>query len=287
MILIADSGSTRTEWYVLRKGHPGIQLETIGFNPYFTKPETIHDSIDKDLTPFFYPDKVEELYFYGAGVGLESNRDKIADILKDHFENADIEVMTDMLGAARAIFGNGSGIACILGTGSNACIFENGKITYQPPSLGYILGDEGGGVHLGKALLTAYIRRTLPEDLREKFLLKYKKDETTIVESIYRLPGPNAFIAGFTPFLTENIDHPFIGNIIEESFRAFFKSNLFPTDSNAEMQYGFAGSVAFHFKEFLIKTMMGLSLKPGPIIASPIEGLVHYHNKEEFPLLFQ
>jgi len=280
MILIADSGSTRTEWYVIRPGHPGIRLETMSFNPFFTSRQQMDDAIDKDLAPFFYPEKIESLFFYGAGMGLQVNRDKIADVLHEHFENADIDVMTDMLGAARALFRHGSGVACILGTGSNSCVYKEGRIVHQPPSLGYILGDEGGGVHMGKAFLSSYIRKSLPEELRLKFFTRYKKDESTIVESIYRLPGPNAFIASFTPFLKENLEHPFVESLVEASFAQFFNNMLLPAGLSDNLSYGFAGSIAFHFQDTLLKTMKGLGIQPGPFIASPIEGLVTYHSPE-------
>jgi len=249
-------------------------------NPYFTGREQIRDAIDKDLAPFFYPDKVEELYFYGAGVGLATNRDKIADILSDHFENARIDVMTDMLGAARALFGKGSGVACILGTGSNCCVYKNGQIQYQPPSLGYILGDEGGGVDLGKQLLRAYIRKLLPEDLQLQFFQKYKKDDSTLLESIYRMPGPNAFIAGFTPFLKENIENPFIRSMVKGSFHAFIDGNVIPGNLDSGMTYGFTGSVANAFRDILLEVMDEKGILAGPVLASPIEGLVSYHGGE-------
>jgi glucosamine kinase len=277
MILIADSGSTRAEWYLHRPGHPGVHLETPGLNPYFVGPVQVRDIIDKELAPFFYPEKVEQVYFYGAGLGLETNRDMIHQALSEAFPRADVEVGTDMLGAARSLCGKTRGIACILGTGSNACQFDGNEISFQPASLGYILGDEGGGVHLGKALLRAYLLGTMPEELKEKFNARFRKDPRNIIENIYRQPKPNAFIAGFAPFLSENISHPFAEEMVLASFEAFINTTLLTIPGSRDLPVGFTGSVAFHFRPILERVMKEANLNLSEVTVSPLDGLRNFH----------
>src|SRR4249920_2250468 len=202
-VLIADSGSTKCEWRLLEAGKKK-KIFTTGISPYFLNAEQITALLKKELLPKIKNAIPEEIFFYGTGLKDNANKRFIHTVLKKVFPSAQIEVQTDLLGAARALSQTEKGICCILGTGSNSCYYDGKKILKNSPGLGYVLGDEGSGAYLGKKVLQYYLYKTFDEDLAFKFNDIYKTDKAEILEQVYKNPLPNRYLAEFTHFLADN-----------------------------------------------------------------------------------
>jgi N-acetylglucosamine kinase-like BadF-type ATPase len=277
MKLIADSGSTKTTWVLLDGEKVKSTLATGGLNPYFHSAESVEAVIRADLAPFLVTSHVGEVHFYGAGCSTTYNNNLISDTIRLFFRNADIFVYHDILGAARALFGDGSGIACILGTGCNSCYYD-GKETFSPvESLGYLFGDEGAGSYLGKLFLGAYLKKTLPPDLRESFDNAYGYTLEDILNSLYNKPSPNRYLASFSLFLGPNREHPFVRQLLERSFTDFFNAHIRKYGSYNTADVGFIGSIAHTYREVLDKVAGREGVKIKKILSSPVEGLIDYH----------
>lgn len=282
MILIADSGSTTTDWRLIRKDQPGIAVQTDGLNPYFVSAGKMEAILLKDLVPLVFPEKIQEVVFYGAGCSRTVKRDMVSDVLGDAFPRSRIEVSTDILGAARALFGQQRGIAGILGTGSNLALYGGKDIEYTLPSLGFILGDEGSGTSLGLTLLRMYLKQELPPELASLFDKQYNLTHEQIMDAIYHQAFPNRWAASFTPFLKEQLQHPFIEELVINNFRYFIYKNLMRFSEYNDLPVGFSGSVAFHFVDLLKKAAFEKGIRIDTVVSTPIEGLVRYHTPPDW-----
>ncbi|WP_373825713.1 BadF/BadG/BcrA/BcrD ATPase family protein, partial [Bacteroides heparinolyticus] len=227
MILIADSGSTKTDWCVVENGELLQQIFTKGTNPFFQSEEEISNEIATTLLPRLKSDEPDAVYFYGAGCGFP---DKIATMrraIAQHLKvKGEIEVNTDMLAAARGLCGHTPGIACIMGTGSNSCYYNGQDIVANVSPLGFILGDEGSGACLGKLLVGDLLKNQMTPGLKEKFLKQFDLTPADIIDRVYRQPFPNRFLASLSPFLAQNMDEPCVHNLVLNSFKAFLKRNV-------------------------------------------------------------
>ena len=277
MMLIADSGSTKTDWCLIDNNGERKTVQTIGINPYHMNSAAIKEVLDKELYPFIFPDAVNEIYYYGAGCSTERKCQTIDNVLQDFFTKASIEVHHDLLGAARALCGSEPGIACILGTGSNSCFYDGNDITENVVSLGYLLGDEGSGAHMGKQLITDYFHREIPSDIVADFNEKYNPSVEFILDSVYNQPRPSRFLASFSPFLLENINHPYIKNLVTNSFDEFFRKNVSKYNNYQNVKINFTGSIAFFFREVLLESARKAGIVPNKIYRSAIEGLIEFH----------
>ncbi|MCF0255166.1 MULTISPECIES: BadF/BadG/BcrA/BcrD ATPase family protein [Bacteroides] len=279
MILIADSGSTKTDWCVVENGELLQQIFTKGTNPFFQSEEEISNEIATTLLPRLKSDEPDAVYFYGAGCGFP---DKIATMrraIAQHLKvKGEIEVNTDMLAAARGLCGHTPGIACIMGTGSNSCYYNGQDIVANVSPLGFILGDEGSGACLGKLLVGDLLKNQMTPGLKEKFLKQFDLTPADIIDRVYRQPFPNRFLASLSPFLAQNMDEPCVHNLVLNSFKAFLKRNVMQYDGYQHEKVHFIGSVAFHYKEVLIKAAYETGIQVGNIIKSPMEGLIKYHS---------
>ena len=279
MILIADSGSTKTDWCVVENGELLQQIFTKGTNPFFQSEEEIGNEIATTLLPRLKSDEPDAVYFYGAGCGFP---DKIATMrraIAQHLKvKGETEVNTDMLAAARGLCGHTPGIACIMGTGSNSCYYNGQDIVANVSPLGFILGDEGSGACLGKLLVGDLLKNQMTPGLKEKFLKQFDLTPADIIDRVYRQPFPNRFLASLSPFLAQNMDEPCVHNLVLNSFKAFLKRNVMQYDGYQHEKVHFIGSVAFHYKEVLIKAAYETGIQVGNIIKSPIEGLIKYHS---------
>ncbi|WP_276878381.1 BadF/BadG/BcrA/BcrD ATPase family protein [Bacteroides heparinolyticus] len=279
MILIADSGSTKTDWCVVENGELLQQIFTKGTNPFFQSEEEISNEIATTLLPRLKSDEPDAVYFYGAGCGFP---DKIATMrraIAQHLKvKGEIEVNTDMLAAARGLCGHTPGIACIMGTGSNSCYYNGQDIVANVSPLGFILGDEGSGACLGKLLVGDLLKNQMTPGLKEKFLKQFDLTPADIIDCVYRQPFPNRFLASLSPFLAQNMDEPCVHNLVLNSFKAFLKRNVMQYDGYQHEKVHFIGSVAFHYKEVLIKAAYETGIQVGNIIKSPMEGLIKYHS---------
>lgn len=277
MILIADSGSTKTDW-ILTDGKSSVtRYSTIGFNPYFTGSETIYESLAARLSSQFDAALVTKVYFYGAGCSNDENVGIANEALTRFFANAEVVVGHDMLAAARALLGNQRGFAAIIGTGSNACIYNGAQIEHHIDSLGYLLGDEGSGSNIGKKILRDYLRGYLPPELAKKFTLYYNLRPGDIFDSLYNQPAPNRYLASFCKFADHNKSHDYIKSILRESFMDFFRQQVAHYPSYQEHTFNCVGSVGFIFREQLKEVADMHKMKIGKVISSPIEDLLTYH----------
>jgi N-acetylglucosamine kinase-like BadF-type ATPase len=275
MILIADSGSTTTDWCVSSQGELLQRITTQGMNPYFQTEETIGQEICLSLIPELQSRRFEALYFYGAGCTPEKIPMMQA-VLGKHLDAKTIEVNSDMLAAARGLSGRNPGIICILGTGSNSCFYDGEKMTNNVSPLGFILGDEGSGAVLGKLLVSDLLKNQLPAGLKEKFLQEFDLTPGMIIERVYRQPFPNRFLASLSPFLLRNIGEPDLRLLVFNSFCSFLTRNVMQYDYRRYPVY-FIGSVAYYYREILEEALLATGIRLSNIMQQPMEGLLKYH----------
>jgi N-acetylglucosamine kinase-like BadF-type ATPase len=274
--LIADSGSTKTEWCLIN-GKNKKKVQTHGISPYFLNENQIVEIVTKELFGKVKSTLPDEIFFYGTGCSNAANVKMIKYALKVVFPKSKIHVDHDLMGAAKALCGNEKGIACILGTGSNSCFFNGKKIIKNSPGLGYVLGDEGSGTYLGKKVIQYYLYETFEPDLMDRFNAKYNTNSIEILDAIYKQPLPNKYLAGFTGFLVENRGHYMIENIIEDGLNDFFFNHIYKYRESWTLPIHFVGSVAHGFKDVLKSLCESYELQLGKVYKSPMEGLIKFH----------
>lgn len=273
--LIADSGATKCEWCLVNDREPK-SFFTIGISPYFLNKQQIIVLLQDELMPHLQ-NQIDEVCFYGTGLGNPDNVTIVCDALKELFPAAKVKADTDLLAAARALYGNEKGIACILGTGSNSCFYDGKNTVTLTPSVGYILGDEGSGADLGKKVLQYYLYNIFEEDLRSGFDAKFGTDLMEILDNLYKKPFPNRYLARFAVFLSENRGHYMIENILEDCFNNFFLYQLNKYPEVRSLPISFVGSIAFAFKDVLQELCNSSEFELGQVLKNPMEGLVKYH----------
>jgi len=279
MKLVVDSGSTKTDWGFFNTVYDLKAVKTQGINPCHQSEEEIRNIIRNELLPNTQNidlAAITEVFYYGAGCATESICTQMAALLKEFIPNTAIAVDSDMLGAARALCGHAEGVACVLGTGSNSCLYNGKAIEDQVPSLGYILGDEGSSAALGRRLIGDCLKRQLPEAVSREFMERYSLTKESIIESVYRKPLPNRFIAGFAPFVYEKRAIPEVHKMIIQCFSEFFTRNVI-NYHKPWLPVHFVGSLAGSFAEELRETADSLGMTIGKIETSPMNGLVDYH----------
>ena len=282
MILIADSGSTKTDWCLCNQGTILCNIQTQGINPYHQSEEAIEAVLREELLPQltqhseFNIQNSLDIVFYGSGCANENACNRIKKAIHKVLETKDITVHSDLLGAARALCGHEEGIACVLGTGSNSCLYNGKEITANTPPLGYILGDEGSSAVLGRRLVGDCLKNQLPEAIRDEFLTEYGLTQEIILEKVYRQPLANRFLASLTPFLSKHREVPEVHNLLVESFVAFFVRNV-KQYRRPWLPIHFVGSIANAFAPELKEAAESLGMELGTIMRSPMEGLIKYH----------
>ena len=275
MILIADGGSTKTEWCVAEQGKQVQRIITKGINPYFQPEDEITGEIQSILLPELKTTVFDAVYFYGAGC-LPEKIPMMKRALSKYIDAKTIEVNSDILAAAHGLSGRNPGIVCILGTGSNSCFYDGEKVVANVPALGFILGDEGSGAVLGKLLVGDILKNQLPIELKERFLQQFDLTQAAIIERVYRQPFPNRFLASLSPFLAQNSEVPEIRILVLNAFKAFLYRNVKQYDYH-HYKVHFVGSVAFYHKEILEEAIRECGLTMGTIVQSPMDGLIKYH----------
>ncbi|MEZ4804574.1 MAG: hypothetical protein R2852_03600 [Bacteroidia bacterium] len=253
MILVADSGSTKCDWMFLGITKVPRHMESMGLNPFFHKKEFISKEVKKTFKDHTLT-KFTHVYFYGTGCSTESNKELMKDALSEVFTEAEIVVSHDLDAAALATCNNKEGIACILGTGSNACYWGGKSILPQIPSfgLGYILGDEGSGMHMGKLLLKAYFYNDMPINIR-LFFESNNHNKEQVLENVYGKANTNVYLASYSKFLADNINFKYIESIVLTSFRDFFNTHIVKYSKHKSVPVNFVGSIAYIFKSSCIK----------------------------------
>ncbi len=279
MILIADSGSTKTSWCLVGQKNKIEYFSTGGINPFFRSTEDIENELREKLVPEINTEIVQ-IHFYGAGIINEEKGNVVKLALQNLFTDAEIEVESDLLAAARATLQRVKGIACILGTGSNSCLYDGNKIVKHVRPLGFILGDEGSGAVLGRKLLGDYLKGTLPVHLSEKFHKKFPFNYPEFLEGVYKREKPNRFLAHFVPFLHENIIDEHCKYLVESSFDEFVQRNISQYPGFEQLPICFAGSVAYYFQEQLRIVLKKHNLHFKTILKEPLNGLLNYHTEK-------
>jgi len=276
MILIADSGSTKCAWKIIAQGHEMVTKYTAGINPFFRTTESIYDELLQELFPVT-DSPVDRIYFYGAGIINKEKAAIIRDALQKLYPAARIELFSDVVAASRSLFGNKEGIACILGTGSNACLYDGKEVVSGISPMGFILGDEGSGAVLGKKLLGDYFKQVMPESLRLKFEDKYHITREETLQRVYKTEKPNHFLASFAPFLSEEIETEYASQLVRNSIVEFFERNVKKIADYQKYNIGFVGSIAFHFSAIVSEICEKNQINCVLVLQEPMEGLVKYH----------
>ncbi len=279
-ILIADSGSSKTDWSLIGTNKKTRHFQTTGLNPFFRTEEDCYRLLTEELKLKPQKEQIDRIIFYGAGVKNKKQSAFIENILKKHFGIKDVEAHSDMLAAARATSGNDKGVCCILGTGSNSCYYNGKKIMTQNPSLGFIVGDEGSGTYLGKRVLQYFFYKTFDEDLHEAFRNKYGDDLSEILQKVYKDPLANRYLASFTQFLIEQRGHYMVENIIEDAFIDFYQRHVLKYRESWKYPIHFIGTVAYEFRDIIHSLHEQYGLDTGHILKSPVDGLIKYHKAE-------
>lgn len=276
MILIADSGATKTDWCTGHNLMDARIIQTQGINPFHQSAEHIGKVLSEELLPQLETaTDITHIHFYGAGCTPEKSL-IVKEALHHIFPQAETNVQSDLLGAARSLCGKEKGIACILGTGSNSCLYDGEKIVKNISPLGYILGDEGSGAVLGKRLVSDCLKHQLPEPICQMFLEETGLTAASIIDKVYRQPQANRFLASLTPFLSAHRDMSEIHDLLTGCFTDFFRRNVMQYDCT-QTEVHFTGSIAWHFQEEVKEAAQTLGIQTGKFIQSPIHGLINYH----------
>jgi len=277
MILIADSGTTKTEWCMITDDGSTEIVITPGINPFYQNAENIASILQHAFPDF---KKIEAIYFYGAGCNSEEKQNIVRSALTKVFNSVNVFIGSDLLAAAHSLCQDQSGIVCILGTGSNSCLYDGNGIAENVSPLGFILGDEGSGAVLGKKLIGDVLKKQLPANLIDDFFIAYPNKADEILENVYKKPFPSRYLASFTKFISANINHAEIENIVLTSFREFVTRNLLHYSGIGRIPIHFTGSIAYYFEAQLRKVIEEQHLILGNIERAPMEGLIKYHNRK-------
>lgn len=277
MILIADSGSTKTDWALACGATMVKRIATQGINPFHQDMETVKNILEDELLPHLCECEVDAVYFYGSGC-REEFVPAVTGVFAEVFPGVrQIEARGDLLGAARALCGAGEGIACILGTGANSCLYDGKTIVMNTPPLGYILGDEGSGAVLGRLFVNAMFKGVLPDSVRREYLSSTGQTMADIIRRVYREPLANRYLASMAPFIHEHLDCTELRAVVTDNFRAFFRRNISPYN-HRELPVNVVGSIAHYFKAELDEAARAEDFTLGLIERSPMAGLVKYHS---------
>lgn len=283
IILIADSGSTKSDWLAIdENGEVLAQFSTMGFNPYFHSADKVESELNGTEEMMVIAEKVEKTYFYGAGSSSVEMCSIIKEGLSRVLVNSEVHVGHDLDGAAYSTWSGEPSITCILGTGSNSCYFDGEKTSEEVPSLAYILGDEGSGSWFGKRLLQGFFYKQLPQDIYEDFIREFGEEEskvTSVNRRVYKEEGPNVYLASFTKFIGKHKSDPVIKQWLLEGFHAFLSVHVECYCNFKDVPVHFIGSIAYYFKEELIEACNQRGIRVGNMIKKPIDGLADYHVK--------
>ena len=278
------------EWILLDGKEVKSRFQTEGFNPNYAEKQCLENIINlvetrfiaspNDELLFLRRDKsasLQAIHYYGTGCGSEQNCQIVKEIFQNHFPNAEIHVTHDLMAVCHAVLGHEKGIACILGTGSNSCLYDGENIVDKAVSLGYLVGDEGSGMHIGREVVRAYFYGFMPEDLRQEFHSTYHLELKDFIQKLYHDEQPSKYLASFAKFAGENQSHPYIRGLVKGCFKAFIEAFILRYKDGKSLKISFIGSVAFHFQDLLKESLMEYGLSLGEIMQTPAEGLIRYY----------
>ncbi|MBQ8463056.1 MAG: ATPase [Prevotella sp.] len=297
MILIADSGGTKTDWTLLFSPYPTrwdvvSTFQTQGINPIHQAPDVIRQILGQEmmqqLSSFSRVSMINagalelpslsqvEVFFYGSGC-TPVQAPVMKQLLSQFFQAEKISVKSDLMAAARALCQHEPGIACILGTGANSCLYDGNDIVQNTPALGYILGDEGSGAVLGRLFMNAIFKNPAFADVRDGYLAETKLTQADIINRVYRESLANRFLASTSLYIYEHLDNPLLRDLVVENFRRFFRVNIVPYQRQ-DLPVHFVGSMAYQYLELLTQAAGQEGFHIGQVIKSPMEGLIKYHS---------
>ena len=282
MILIADSGGSKTDWRLVSKNGNINQANAPGFNPYYQPIDDLKKNVQDILLPIVNGEQeaVDQIYFYGAGVSSEKNQLTIKNAFLEFFPEAEIEIGWDLLAAARALCGKEPGIACIMGTGSNSCLYDGKNIIDNVANLGWILADEGSGANIGKKFLVDYLRKKLPERLAEQFYARFPLTREQFLEKVYQEEKPSAFLASFMKFVFQHLKERYCYELVYSGFAEFYENNVMKYENYQNLKVHFTGSIAFYFSDILRQVANDKGITVKNILEGPIAGLTLYHTEK-------
>lgn len=278
MKIIADSSTSRTEWVLVEGAEIVERAFTAGLNPYFLSRREISHIVRLELPEAFFKRRWEHVYFYGAGCASKDKCKTMESSLVAQFKTP-VTVNSDLLGAARGLLERSSGLACILGTGSNSCLYDGDEIVKNVPPLGYILGDEGSATAMGKTLIANVLKGIAPAELSQAFFERFGVSPNVLLEQIYSAALPSRTLSQYSIFLSENLSHPYVRVLVYDSLMSFFTRNIAAYDYKAQ-PICFVGSTGVAYESILRQVAEDFGVKIDKIISSSIPGLVNYHATE-------
>jgi N-acetylglucosamine kinase-like BadF-type ATPase len=276
MRLIIDAGSTKMEWMLMEGNAVVRRFTTEGFNPNYSDRQCLVET----CRGASLQNKIQSIHYYGTGCGNEQNCQLIKDVFLQRFPDAEIHVTHDLMAACHAVLGHEKGIACILGTGSNSCLYDGENILEKAVSLGYLVGDEGSGMHIGREVVRAYFYGFMPEDLRFQFDAEYHLELKDFIHRLYHEGQPSKYLATFAKYAGENQAHPYMHGLVKSCFKAFIEAFILCYENCKSLKISFIGSVAFHFKNLLEESLNEFGLTMGEVMQAPAEGLIKYYQGE-------
>lgn len=278
MILLADGGSTSVDWRLVDHGQEIERITTKGANPFFRTSDDISRELEATLVPQLGAYPIVSVHFFGAGCAFPDKNKIVGDAIAKHILNAEIEVCSDLVAAARGLCGREAGIACIMGTGSNSCYYDGAEVIENVSPLGYVLGDEGSGAVLGRLFLGACLKNQLSRGIKEKLFDELQVTPAIILERVYRQPLANRFLASFSPFIHQHLGDETVYDLVYHAFVDFFVKNVMQYDYRSHTVH-ITGSVAYHYQEVLRAVASDLCINLGTISQSPMDGLIDYYSK--------
>jgi N-acetylglucosamine kinase-like BadF-type ATPase len=277
MILIIESGSTKSDWVLVENGEIANSYKTMGFNPFFHNETIIFNSIRQNSDLRKIAKTVSQVFFYGAGCSSVELNSIVQKAFSRFFINATINVDHDLLACALATYQGEPSISCILGTGSNSCLFDGENLLEAVPALGYILGDEGSGSYYGKKLLADYLYNKLPIKIKTDFESTFKFEKSNIFDNVYMKPHANVFLASFMRFIAKYKEHDYVDSMLKNGMKHFLENHVCCFENHKELKVHFIGSMSYIFQEQLKFAANELNISLGSIIKNPIDSLVSYH----------
>ena len=273
MRLIIDAGSTKMGWILMEGTEVKAHFVTKGFNPNYSDRQDLIETCQSASLP----DEIQSVHYYGTGCGNEQNCQIVKEVFQNHFSDAKIYVTHDLMAVCHAVLGHDKGIACILGTGSNSCVYDGIDIVEKAVSLGYLVGDEGSGMHIGREVVRACFYGFMPEELRQQFDATYRLELKDFIQRLYHDEQPSKYLASFAKFAGEHQNEPFIHDLVKGCFKAFIEAFVLRFEGCKEMKISFIGSVAYHFKDILRECLAVDGFMLGEIMQTPAEGLIRYY----------
>lgn len=276
MILVADSGSSKADWIIIKNDTERLEFSTKGINPFFVNEKEICKLLSGYAEIQKYNSKIKEVHFFGAGCSSPDKREIVSNGLSKVFSKAFINVEDDVLGAVYATCGSDKGFTCVLGTGSNVAYFDGDEAHYGVHGLGFILGDEGSGAYFGKKIITAYLYGLMPNALKKSFESFCQIDKETIIVNVYQKPYPNIYLASFSRFMYKQRNDKLIQSILFEGFEEFAKTHILRLPNYQDYPCHFVGSISYFFQDVVAEVCRKHKIKLGKVEASPINGLTEY-----------